>query len=270
VRAVVAFGASAALAVACSLGSLDGFSGGAAEDAGVDATNDGAGIVPPDGSSGSDGSSSGGDGSVGRFCSTRPTPPSACADFDDGTVPTAFTNASGNNLAIDGEGKDATKGLKASASANAGTSENACVYVNVDHTRTSITLEADVRLDVIGMLNFDVLNIRADASHEFSIHVANDQLFFEEDVPVVDGGPGELFTATPGKLTTTYRHLKFLVTVGDTAHGELFVDGTSVGTYDASNKTSQGKVQVQFGDCTFAGAKGWTLHYDNIVVYETL
>jgi hypothetical protein len=32
----------------------------------------------------------------------------------------------------------------------------------------------------------------------------------------------------------------------------------------------QGKVSAHFGDCTFAAARGWTLHYDNVVVYETL
>jgi hypothetical protein len=255
---------------ACSLGALDGFSGGAAD--GPDAASDATALVDSstsDTSSGADGS---GDSGAKSFCGSLAQPARACVDFDDGTMPLGFTQDMDNGGSVDfvaGGGKDGTGGFVAASSPSAGNSASACIAVILSGPRKSIVVEADFRVDDFGTDNLELLNFDSGGVGELGVSMTGTKLLIEEDY-YVDGGEQFRQTATSAVAKNTWQRVRFSVTTAAAiASVEMFVDGISVGTHKADGAIVTGTTRFEIGDCELVGAQGWTVHYDNVVVYET-
>jgi hypothetical protein len=224
-RAVTVFAACSALAFAtfaCSLGALDGFSGGEtlATDGGGDA---GGRSSSGDATPAADGS--GGDASAATgFCAKLTTPFTSCVDFDDGKLPAMFNPeiSGGAEVAVDTGGKDGTSGLVVRVPAGASDNASACISLLVDGPRTGLVLEADVRFDALGSNNYDVFNFD-DGQPELGISVTGTAFYIEEDA-VSDGGEVDLSAKTSATAKSAWQHFRFVVTVsGTVAKTELFV-----------------------------------------------
>jgi hypothetical protein len=267
VRGWLAVAAIACVAAACSLGALDGFSGGTTgvTDAGSEPSAE---TDTSTGDTGGGATDSATDGGAKTFCASLTDPALLCVDFEDG-LPLGFqTKAVSSTANVDGQGKDGTKGLTVTVPSNAPTSAEACVHIALPGPRTKLVVEADVRFSVVGSANFDILNLYSGTDRELGVSVTSTALQIEEE-RAIDGGI-ELTTAATAMVKNTFQRLRFVVTTdGDAARAELLVDGNSVATHNAIATNANGALTLQIGDCTLVGAKGWTAHYDNVVVIET-
>lgn len=267
VRAWGVVAASAFVLAACSLGALDGFSGGVAADgpeAGLEggAVGDATTDVPTEVTTDATGES---------FCQSLPQSARVCADFDDGKLPPGlFTEqAGGGSVELGGEGRDGTRGLASVSPSDAATA-SACAYVAIPGLRTGIVLEAAFRVETSGTDNFDIVNIYTAGDRELGVSTTGPAMFIEEDYPLGGGTQGERQTPVTAVPNNTWRRLRFVVTTnGSVATAELFVDGASVGTHEALLSTATDTTRIEIGDCRLVGAAGWKVHYDNVVVYET-
>ena len=125
-RGWLAVAAAGGILAACSLGALDGFSGGPNDivDAGpdnalaADTSIDDSGVGGPDGSTDVDAGAK-------TFCTSLTDPVLLCVDFEDG-LPLGFnTKQISSTAKVDGQGKDATKGFTIDVPSNAPTSAEA-------------------------------------------------------------------------------------------------------------------------------------------------
>lgn len=256
------------LLAACSLGAFDGYSNGAPDgpDAGDAAVPD----VASNLDTGAVTDSSGSDGGAKRFCESLVPAPRTCADFDEGKLPLGFEEEelSGGTVSLDMSGKDGTGGLVSIVSPSADDA-HACIVIPLPGPRTGVTVEADFRVEVLGSLNYDILNFDSTADRELGVSMTGTSIHIEEDVPT-DGGESEHSTVVSGSVKDTWQRLRFVVTVdGATATGELFIDGISAGKLTGVNPaTMTGSTRFEVGDCSLGGANGWTVHLDNVVLYE--
>lgn len=244
---------------ACSLGALDGLSGGeTAPDAGDDAA--------------ASGGDAGGtlDATGKRFCESLAQPARLCIDFDDGTFPEWFTRkeAPGANIVLGANGKDGTGGFAAIAAPDATNGAAGCIYGTLAGPRSGIVLEADVRALAVGTDNFDLLNLRSGSSRELGVSLTNASFLIEEDVP--DAGAREVFTVSTATIDETWKRLRLVASVSEiSANAELFVDGVSSAKHVGLRSTVTDTTTLEIGDCVNFGAKNWHVVFDNIVVYET-
>lgn len=259
---------TASLLAACSLGALDGYSDGATgvPEAGTDAPSV-PDVVATDTSTEPDANVV--DTGAKSFCASLAIPARACVDFDDGKIPFGFASSIGGaSVVVGDQGKDGTKGLEIAIPVNAPDDGKACISVSLPGPRTALTIELDVRFSSSGTQNYDIINLYSGVDRELGVSVTGTSLQIEEE-RVGDGGV-ELNIPTTAVIKNTYQRLKFVMQVdNDVAHTELFVDGASVGKHDAAASNANGSTSFQIGDCLLVGSKGWTAHYDNIVVYET-
>lgn len=259
----------AILPVACSLGALDGFSGGPndALDAAPDTNVASETSTEDSGGGGPDGATDA-DAAAKTFCASLTDPVLLCVDFENG-LPLGFkTKEISSTAKVDDQGKDGTKGFTVDVPANAPQSAEACTSITLPGPRTKLVVEADVRFSAAGTTNYDVLNLYTGNNQELGISVTGTTFFIEEE-RAADGG-SELTTASTGSAKNTFQRLRFVATVdAQVAHTELFIDGVSVAKHDALASNVNGAVQFQIGDCSLVGAKGWTANYDNVVLIET-
>lgn len=152
-------------------------------------------------------------------------------------------------VVIDSEGAAGTQGLRMTVPATADNSESVCLQVSLDGMRSRLVIEADVRLDLSGVSNLDLLNVRTAARSELGVHVNGMALAIEED-RVADGGEVELLAKSTATLGSSYRRVRFAIDVGaTTAKAELFVDGVSVATHQSAAAPTSGKTVAHIGDC---------------------
>jgi hypothetical protein len=268
---ITLLGTIAGCLAACSLGALDGFSGGTD---GADAGGD-SGTSTTDATSTADAPApgdAGGDAVAKRFCETVTATPRVCVDFDDDLLPLGFTKEEGNGgSAVVGpaQGKDGTGGLVSALTATATGDAHACILVSLPGPRQSLVLETDFRVETFGSSNLEILNLDTASDRELGISMTGSALRIEEDYPA-DGGEAQRETSTGAIAKNTWQRLRFVMTAnGSTASTQLFVDGISVGTHTAAASTMMDTTKFEVGDCAPVGAKGWTVHLDNVVVYET-
>lgn len=261
----------ACLVAACSLGALDGFSGGAtgAPDAAVDSPAGATDATTDTSSGGTDGSVA--DTGAKSFCASLATPARACLDFDDGKLPLGFMKEADNGGSADfvAAGKDGTGGLVSVSSSNATDAASACIHMTLAGPRKSLVLEADFRVEVAGTQNLEILNLDTAVSRELGVSMTGTKIFIEEDSPT-DAGEVSRTTPTTAVGKSSWQRVRLVITIaGAAADVELFVDGISVGTHKAEGLTAAGTTKFEVGDCSLVGAQGWTVYYDNVVVYET-
>lgn len=136
-----------AMGVACSFGALDGFAGGESADAGVDAAGHDA---------------AGGDAAA-PFCTTLGAAPIACADFEDGQIPSRFVLTKVGATAsasVDDQGNASKHAVVLAVGATAETADGACLRFKFATATTESTLAADVRMDAMGNGGFDLFTVQ--------------------------------------------------------------------------------------------------------------
>jgi hypothetical protein len=247
--------------VACSLGALDGFSGGT-EPGAPDAAPEGGPIVTDAATEGT---------TPKRFCESLAQPATACADFDDAKRPPSFLEeqTGGGTIAFGGEGKDGTPGFASIVPSTAAADASACILVAVAGPRRALVVEADFRVETFGTENYEILNVDTESNRELGVSMTGTTMFIEEDYPTA-GDQGERETQLMSVAKNTWQRLRFVLEAADgVARTELFVDGVSVGKHQGNVSTVTDSTKIELGDCQTVGADGWTVHYDNVVVYET-
>lgn len=248
--------ASAVVLAACSLGALDGYSGGA------EPSNPEAGPTT-DATTETTTSPS--------FCRSLAQPATVCADFDDGRMPPNFQNeqTGGGSIAFGGEGKDGTPGVASIVPSTAAADSSACIFVPVAGPRTALVVEVDFRVEELGSENYELLNVDTESDRELGVSMTGTTMFIEEDYPTA-GTQGERETQLSSVVKNTWQRLRFVLnTTAGVAETELFVDGVSAGKHQGNLTTVTDKTKIELGDCQTVGADGWKVHFDNLVVYET-
>lgn len=253
----------ASFVAACSLGALDGFSGGTdAADGGVEAAPQDSGSNPAEASAADAGDASGG---AKSFCETLTTPSRACLDFEDGAVPFGFSRIGNDTSAAIEDGGKTGKGFRSTVPA--GGSNGSCLVASFAGPRTGLTLEADVRFAAVGTGNYDILNLDGTGGRELGISATGTTIYVEEDFDTTGGGH---LKPTTAQARTTFQPFRFAMkVVGTVAETELFVDGVSVLKHSAAAEAMNGTVELNVGDCEPTNIASWEAVFDNVVVYET-
>lgn len=259
--AIVGVGVGALLG-ACSLASLDGYSGGVAP-----SLSDGGG-----GDDGAPAPDAGVDAPAATFCARQPSA-LFCSDFDDGGLPAPWSDltvSGGSTLALDDA--LAVSPPRSIRVETAATSGEACLSYTVATAPSAFSISVDVRVESLGPGDFDLFTVRRSTERNVGIEVRSDgKLWFDENIPPVDGGSDETFKSTTGALPTgKWSRVQLdVVQVSGGVSATLFVDGTDVGSHTPNPAFVVTPFSLQLGDCIVRpGRAGWQVRFDNFVFVE--
>jgi hypothetical protein len=254
-------------AVACSLASLDGYSDGARPAPEADAAPDVVSVTEdaaPDGTA----ADAGGDAPVPSFCSTKSV--LFCSDFDDGTLPGPWSalEATGGATVVTNTQVSISSTPSLLVTFPGTTYSQGCLTRTISASSSKYTAEFDLFVESVGGTNFDIFTIDKSASRNVGVELyPNGKLGFDEDIPVVDGGPDEIRTAVDQVFPKgKWVHVKITVLVANgVGTVNLSVDGV-VTPYAANQAIFTAPFGLTLGDCSLNmnGAE-WRLRYDNFV-----
>lgn len=257
-----------AAATACSLTSLDGLSGGAAQDAGAtaDASTDGARV---DGAILSDAEA----GPPVAFCASLDAAALAlCADFDQGVLPAPFGRVleeNGGKVTLDtADSRSPPRSLLFTVGQSNSNSAAALAWTSRP-IATEVSFDLDVRVDAFGSGSFDVLGLTR-AGVETGLQIRSDgALEFDIELPDGDGGQKETIIPIAGSIDSAWRHVRFEASPqsSSTWKVNVLVDGTFFGTTTVPTAGFVGQPDVVLGDdVVFPSSTPWRVHIDNVVV----
>lgn len=259
----------AALAVAaCSLTSLEGFSGGDPADAG-DADGVSSDAARADDATVADSDA----GPAPPFCASLDAANvSLCADFDTVALPAPFARMiveTGGTVDLDvGDFRSSPRSLLFTVGRPSGDSAAAVAYTS-SPIATAVSIDMDVRVDAPGSGDFDLVSVlRGDVQAGFQINRTG-SLEFDVEVPADGGGRTETETPTDGTLGTAWRHIRFQAsaTGGPSWNVVLFVDGVQVGATTVPSAGFVGQPTIEIGDGrVFPMSTPWRVRLDNVVV----
>lgn len=252
---------SIAFAIACSLTSLDGLSGGAAPDeAGAEAgPRDAALDTSLDAPTGSDASAD-----AASFCASAPAG-AFCDDFENGLSKWEVDTSNGNTFIID----DKSSVSSSHSATPMKSSGSTCLRRGFPGSPQTIEVDADVRFDAVASSgNYDFLGLRGSDNHNLTLQVQGGLIELDQDIPVaVDGGPDEQITPTGYGVDSAWHHIRWTNHLtGSTADVEVFVDGTKIGGMVVNVLDFASPLSLQVGDCDSLSGSPWQVRFDNVVV----
>ncbi len=241
------------------------------------------------------GSSSGGGGSSGVIASGDASPDGAtdggtpreagasvcdvvpkpyfCATFDDGRALSAVfstVNVVGGSLTIDpGASKSAPRSLLVNLPANAG-ALSAEGQVTLPAKITKARVDLDLLVEELGGADqHDFIGFYRDGTHEVTLEIRPDGVLqVDEDIPVVDGGPGQ--TKTPLGVTVQvgkWTHIQWDVAIsGATASSTIRIDGGPATSASSAAAAFQNARLVVGDHSTNALTKTWRDRIDDVVL----